>query len=235
MVGLVNSKQGNSMTQATRAWEQVSHIVDAILAHPFNQELASGELSQDRFAYYIEQDSRYLHDFALCHAMIAAKIDSPYIRTFLRYADTTFVVEHEVVHQYFKQIYQFTSTGKLTPATLSYTSYLMRMCSTEPVEVAVAAILPCFWVYREVGLVIAKNSAPNNPYARWIETYASEAFSAMVDEAISIFEALAAKTTPEIQQRMNQAFYNSTVLEWHFWNDTYHKRVFDQLGVVAEV
>jgi thiaminase/transcriptional activator TenA len=223
------------MVYSAQAWESVRHVTDAILEHPFNQELALGTLSQDKFAYYIEQDSRYLHDFAICHAIIASKIQSEYIRIFLRYADTTIIDEHEVVHQYFKQIYQFESTGKITPATLSYTSYLLRICSTEPVEVAVAVILPCFWVYREVGLAISKNSAPDNPFARWIETYASADFSATVDEAISIFETLAAKTTPEIRQRMLEAFYNSTVLEWHFWNDAYHKKVFDQIGVMSVV
>lgn len=212
-------------------WKKVSPIIDAIMEHPFNQELAFGTLSEDKFAFYIEQDSRFLQDFAMSHAIIATKISAEFILPFLQFASNTIKEEQEIVHEYFRKIYNFTSTGKITPATLSYTSYLLRVCSLEPVEVGVAAVLPCFWVYREVGLAIAKNSASNNPYSRWIETYASDGFSKTVSEVIRIFDALAAKTTPEIRERMYEAFYNTTVLEWHFWNDAYYQNVFDEIAL----
>lgn len=218
------------MKYSKHVWENVSPIIDAIIEHPFNQELSSGTLSEDVFAYYIEQDARFLRDFALSHAIIATKVPPEFILSFLQLAVGSFVEEQEIVHEYFKKIYNFSSTGKITPATLSYTSYLLRTCSLEPVEVGVAAILPCFWVYREVGLTIAKNSTSDNRFARWIETYASTDFSNTVDEVIHIFDLLAAKTTPEIRERMNEAFYNTTVLEWHFWNDAYHQTVFDELA-----
>jgi len=111
----------------------------------------------------------------------------------------------------------------LSSATLSYTSYLCHVCSNEPVEVGVAAVLPCFWIYREVGLFIAKQSKKINTYACWIETYASEDFSVVVDEAIDIFDVLAQKTANEIRNKMIDAFYKSSCLEWHFWNDSYDK------------
>ncbi len=212
-----------------QAWENVSPIIDAIIEHPFNQELALGTLAEDKFAFYIEQDSLFLRDFALSHAIIATKVPAEFTLSFLQFALSSYVEEQELVHEYFKKIYNFTSTGKMTPSTLSYTSYLLRVCSLNPVEVGVATILPCFWVYREVGLAIAKNSTSNNRYARWIETYASEDFSKVVNEAISIFDALAANTTPEIRKQMNEAFYNTTVLEWHFWNDAYNLTVFDEI------
>ncbi len=214
---------------STKAWDLSADIYEAILDHPFNQELMKGTLNRDTFAYYIEQDSLYLQDFARCHALIAAKSPLDIVRTFLKYADYTFVAEQEVVHQFFKKTFGFQETGHLAPATLSYTSYLLRVCALEPVEVAVAAILPCFWVYREVGLFVAKNASPDNPYARWIETYAGEDFGASVQEAIGIFDTLAEKTTEETRQKMLEAFYKCTCLEWHFWNDAYERSVFDQV------
>lgn len=215
------------MKLSTKAWELSSSIIQEILTHPFNQDLKNGLLAQDKFAYYIEQDSLYLKDFARCHAIIASKIPLQYVRSFLMFSDYTFIAEQEVVHQFFKHTFGFKETGLVSPATLSYTSYLLRICAMEPVEVAVAAVLPCFWVYREVGLFIAKQSNSSNPYARWIETYASADFSKSVDEAISIFDDLSEKTTEDIRQKMLDAFYKSTCLEWHFWNDSYNKAVFD--------
>ena len=43
-----------------------------------------------------------------------------------------------------------------TSCCLAYTQYLDRqVAATASLEEAVAAVLPCFWIYREVGLNIA--------------------------------------------------------------------------------
>lgn len=215
------------MKLSKTAWALSEKIIDAIKEHPFNQQLMKGALARDTFSYYIEQDILYLHDFSRCHALIAAKAPLDYVRTFLRYAENTFVAEQDVVHLFFEKTFRFKKTGLLTPATLSYTRYLLRTCAIETVEVGIAAILPCLWVYREVGLFIAKHSASNNLYARWIETYASDDFSATVDEAIGIFDVVAEAASETTRQKMLEAFYKCACLEWHFWNDAYHKRVFD--------
>ena len=60
------------MKLSTRAWTSSEDVYNAIIQHPFNQELMKGKLSQDNFAYYIEQDSLYLQDFARCHGIIAS-------------------------------------------------------------------------------------------------------------------------------------------------------------------
>jgi thiaminase/transcriptional activator TenA len=217
------------MKLSEKAWKTSSKVIEAIKRHPFNQALKNGSLPLNKFAYYIEQDTLYLRDFARCHAIIASKIQLEYVRPFLRYSDYTFVAEQEVVHHFFRKTFNFQETGLFTPATLSYTSYLLQVCSIEPVEVAVAAILPCFWVYREVGLDIAKGAAHHNPFARWIETYAGDDFGSSVNEAIDIFDALSTKTTAAIKSKMLDAFYKSTCLEWHFWNDAYNEVVFDNV------
>ncbi len=219
------------MKLSKKAWEESSKIIEAIKSHPFNQELMQGTLARDKFAYYIEQDALYLQDFARCHAILASKVPLEYVRYFLRYSDCAFIAEQEVVHQFFRKTFNFQETGLLTSATLSYTSYLLRICSIESVEVGIAAVLPCFWIYREVGLDIAKYYDQHNPFARWIETYASDDFGVSVNEVISIFDALAKNTTNTTRQKMLEAFYKSACLEWHFWNDAYYKNVFDAVTV----
>ena len=218
------------MIFSERAWKDCTRIYHAIIEHPFNQELMKGELSRDKFAYYIEQDSLYLYDFARCHALIAGRISAEYSLSFLKYANFAHIAEQEVVHQFFTKMYGFEKTGRVTPATLSYTSYLLNLSSLETVEVAVAGVLPCFWVYRDVGLYIAQRAdLSTNPYARWIETYSSEDFHAVVEEAIDICNVLASQTTESVREGMLQAFYRSTCLEWHFWNDAYNLKALDDL------
>lgn len=211
---------------STQAWENASPIIDAIKAHPFNQQLMRGNLSPDIFAYYINQDSRYLLDYSRCLALIAAKAPAEYVRKFLQYSEMAFVAENQVVHDYFREKFKIQESKKVTPATLSYSNFLLRTAAIEPLEVAIAAVLPCFWVYQEVGLSIAKGSADNNPFARWIETYSSKEFSATVEEAIAIFDKVAEQASEPLRQQMLDAFIQSTWMEWHFWNDAYNKAEF---------
>ena len=209
------------MSLSEQVWKKSKPLIDAIHAHPFNQKLMQGTLSRDAFAYYIEQDTLYLQAFARCHALVAARAPLAHVKTFLAYAEESLIAEQEVVHAFFRQLYQFKETGRLTPATISYTSYLLQTCALAPVEVAVAALLPCFWVYMDVGNAIAKNAVADNAYAKWIETYSSDAFSEAVHGIIAIFDELAEQSTEAIRLAMEDAFYKSTCLEWHFWQDAY--------------
>lgn len=217
------------MKLSIKAWNKSSSIYEAIISHPFNQELMRGKLDKDKFACYIEQDVLYLQDFARCHAIMASKVPLEYVRSFLRYSDFTFAAEQEVVHQFFKESFGFKESGLVTPATISYTSYMLKSCLNDSLEIGMATLLPCFWIYREVGNYIAKHADKTNPYYRWIETYTSEGFSDTVDEAISIFDTLAKNTTEDVRQKMLDAFYKSACLEWHFWNDAYKMQAFDNV------
>ena len=85
----------------------------------------------------------------------------------------------------------------------------------------VAALLPCFWIYREVGSHIHARAAGNNPYQAWINTYAGEAFSASVDQAISLTDDAAKGVGEDVQRRMHEAFVLSSRLEWMRWDSAY--------------
>ena len=55
------------------AWERTVRLREAIHRLPFNTELASGSLAQDRFRAYIVQDALYLGSFSRALAIAAAK------------------------------------------------------------------------------------------------------------------------------------------------------------------
>lgn len=218
------------MKLSSQSWNMSKEVIKAIKNHKFNQELMNGTLDKDRFKYYLEQDTIYLRDFARCHAIIASKISLSHIKHFLEYSQQSLIAEQEDVHQYFRKLFKFKETGHITPATLSYTSYILRICAYEPIEVAVASVLPCFWVYKEVGSFIKKHSVHHNPYAHWIAVYSGEEFNNSVNQIINIYDNLADNTCESTKKKMLDAFYKSTCLEWHFWNDSYNKTVFNQLS-----
>src|SRR5260370_33826411 len=62
----------------------------------------------------------------------------------------------------------------------AYTSYLLAMEYGRPFHEAVAALLPCYWIYWEVGKALERAGSADPLYSRWIGTYASEAFGDVV-------------------------------------------------------
>lgn len=216
------------MKLSTRAWRQVSPTFDAIKQHPFNRELIDGSLSKIKFACFLDNDVYHLKNFARCLGIIARKAHT-HQHFFWCYDDSPFKEVLDFVHFYFKNELNLPETKNITRATKHYSDYLLRTTACEPVEIAIAAILPCFWIYRELGFWIVANKSVDkqHPFARWIETYSSESFSDSVDEAIQIFDETGRFCTHTTQQRMLDSFVKSTYFEWHFLNDAYHQVFFD--------
>lgn len=215
------------MRLSATAWEHSLPVIHAIKKHPFNLELGNGSLCRHRFAYYIEQDIKYLDTFSKCHAILAARAPAIHKQTFFHYADEEFKQEQEQVHAFFQQQFNLRQTNQTTPATVGYTNYLLRTVSREPFEVALAATLPCFWIYKEVGLSIAQHSQNNNPYARWIDTYSTPTFGNSSDDMIAVFDDISQFASKKVHQKMLVAFHTSAKWEWRFWNDAYQQATFN--------
>jgi thiaminase/transcriptional activator TenA len=115
-----------------------------------------------------------------------------------------------------------------SPDCLGYTSFLLATAYHDPWEVLVAALLPCFWIYWDVGTRIAKQAATDNPYRAWIDTYSDDAFGEAVRNVIAITDRAAAATTSAIQSRMMTAFIRCTQYEYLFWDSAYHPRPWPQ-------
>ena len=61
------------MTFSAEAWQRIAPLYEQILALPFNQELAAGTLSRERFTFYMLQDALYLTHFGKALAVTAAR------------------------------------------------------------------------------------------------------------------------------------------------------------------
>ncbi len=210
------------MKLSKKASEISANIYQAIIAHPFNQELMNGVLSRDKFAYYIDQDILYLRGLVNCYNIIAAKATPKYAREFLKYADDAVSYEQEMVHNFFKQAFESKKPSSINSATFDYNNYLLNNCKNEPLEVGMASLLPCFTVYQQVGLAIARNSLADNPYAKWIEAYSSKEFSDSVEQAVNIFDEVADNTDEVTRQKMLDAYTKSCHFEYKFLDGIYY-------------
>ncbi|WP_092485702.1 thiaminase II [Candidatus Ichthyocystis hellenicum] len=200
-------------------------IMDSIYNHPFIKELATGCLKSELFMYYIEQDSYYLVEFSRCLSMIASRCDLGDVKSFLSFAEEALIGEIEPIHNSFRNE-EHINRDVISPANLFYTSYLRSVCSTESVSIGIAAVLPCFLIYRDVGNFIATNRIHDNPYNQWIDSYAGTYFSESVDKIVHIFDQYASKESDSTRKKMLTAFVRSSTLEFYFWDDAYHLREF---------
>ncbi|MDJ1472922.1 thiaminase II [Xanthocytophaga flava] len=202
-------------------WNNNLDIYNFIINDDFIRELSDGFLPEEKFRYYIQQDALYLADFGKALALLAVKAtDQSHMLQFLQFAQGAVIVEKALHENYFR-LYNITGAPEKMPGCFAYTHFLVSTTAIQPLEVGVAAVLPCFWIYREVGKYILKHAATPNPYQQWIDTYAGDEFDTLVTQMLEITNTLAAQTTDSLRAQMQEVFRFSCRMEWTFWNDAY--------------
>jgi len=214
------------------AWQRTTSVREAIHRLPFNVELAAGSLSRERFQTYITQDAIYLGQFSRALAISAAKApDTATMQSFAQSALGAIAVE-QALHGRYLHDFGIDPAGiadsEPSPDCLAYTTFLIAAAYHDPWEVLAAALLPCFWLYWDVGRAVAQNAAPHNPYKAWIDTYADERFGEAVRTVIAITDRAAEATTAATRAKMLAAFTRACQYEWLFWDGAYHRRSWPQ-------
>jgi thiaminase/transcriptional activator TenA len=211
-----------------RVWQRTTSLREAIHGLPFNVELASGTLPREKFQFYIMQDALYLDQYARALAISGARgPDGATLRAFGHYAIEAIAVEQTLHERYLREFGvdpASLAAAEPSPDCLGYTSFLLATAYHEPWEVLVAALLPCFWLYWDVGTTIARSAASDNPYRAWIETYADEGFGDAVRAVIATTDQAAAAANDTVRDRMATAFIRSCQYEWYFWDGAWHRR-----------
>lgn len=209
------------------AWKHNQAIYDEILAMPFNQQLMQGALTESRFKHYMIQDAHYLEGFARALSLASAKgLNADHVVHFAGAAQTAIIVERSLHADFFTRFgisKEAFEAAEPTPVCDHYVSYLLRVAALEPFEVVLAALLPCFWIYREVGKHIHARASSPNPYQAWIDTYAGEEFEKAVDAVIAVVDGVAKQVSPRTLAAMHHAFTRATQLEWMFWDSAYRE------------
>lgn len=214
------------MKWTNQAWEKIQPIYGSILQMPFIQELQNGTLALDKFQFYMQQDSKYLEHYGRALAALGAKAkDNQMALDFFEFGKNALIVESALHASYFEEFgLQPHAEIPMEPVCHHYVHYLKSTVAYDPIEVAVAAILPCFWIYQEVGNYILQKETANNPYQKWIDTYSSEEFAEGVRKAQYYADLMADNTTEALKEQMFEAFVKASQLEFQFWEAAYTNR-----------
>lgn len=204
-----------------RAWAATAEVRRAIDELPFLAELGAGTLAPGSFRHYLEQDSLYLGGYARALALLAARAPDPAAAAFWAGSARNCAVVETQLHADLlatELLGPAAAPATPSPTCLGYTSYLVATAATAPYAVAAAAVLPCYWVYADVGARLAPQAraAPEHPYRRWVAAYDAEPFQVATAEARRLTDA-AARSSPADEPAMLTAFAVATRYELEFW------------------
>lgn len=214
------------MTFSSELWDRGgASVYDEIVRHPFITGLTDGTLDRDAFRYFIVQDSHYLRAYSRALSLVAARAtDEDAVSMFALHAANAIAVERSL-HTSLLESLGLTAAdvdaAGSGPTTTAYMSYLTAVCATGTYAEAVAAVLPCYWIYRDVGRELLKRSSPDPLYREWIETYGSDEFDAVVESVLAVTDVLDVSASE--RHRCHQHFATTCRYEWMFWDAAYTK------------
>jgi len=211
---------------ASELWRGTADIYAAILEHPFVTGLADGSLPRESFEFYVLQDALYLRKYAQALAAVASRAAVPAeTEMFARHAAGIVAVElglHQSLLADLDIDPRAADVADEAPTTLAYTSYLLAACAGSYAE-GVGAVLPCYWIYWEVGKHLLERGSPDPRYQRWIDTYAAEEFGDEAREVIAVTDRLGQEIAAVERKRIHRHFRATSRYEWMFWDMGYRR------------
>lgn len=203
-------------------WAAGEPVYRNIVRHPFLEGLANGTLDVQAFRFYVVEDAFYLREFARVLSILASKAPrEEWIVHFDRDAIETLEAERALHESYFKDFglsEEEVRSRPPAPTNLGYTSYLLATAHASPFAEALSAVLPCYWIYAEVGKSLSRKGSPHPLYQRWIASYASEAYEAVVDSVLDIMDQASKDEGQSARARMLRHFVTASRYEWMFWD-----------------
>lgn len=199
-------------------WSSIGAIREGIDALPFVRGLGDGSLPREEFLWYLEQDALYL--VAYSRALAAASRLAPDIgdQTFwASCAHSALATEKQLHDSWLHQGIDRSSVSVSSATTEAYLAHLAAAVDSGDYPVLVAALLPCFWLYHDVGTRLHPLSHAEHPYRSWLDTYADPLFAEANADAIRIATTAAVRADEPTRVRMRRAFVESSRHELRFF------------------
>jgi thiaminase (transcriptional activator TenA) len=208
-------------------WAEAAGTYAAILKHPFLTGLTDGSLDPELFTHYVVQDAHYLRDFARTLAVVGSKAPTHAgVGMFARHAANTAEVELALHESLLTELgIQNIDVTPVAPTTLAYTSYLLATAHRGTFADGFAAVLPCYWIYAEVGAELVKRGSPDPRYQRWIDTYADDEYQTIVAEVLALADNVGLSLCAADETRARAHFATTARYEWMFWDAAWRREV----------
>ena len=209
-------------------WRGSQSIFDAILAHPFVTGLTDGSLPRAAFEFYVVQDALYLRGYARALSLVSAHAsDATEIALFATHAADAIGVERALHGGLLGELGidpRTVDTGRPAPATSAYVDHLIAATATGSYADGIAAVLPCYWIYAEVGRHLLVTGSPDPVYAQWIQAYGGDDFTAVVQAVLDTAERIGNDLGGADRDRAATLYRLGARHEWMFWDAAWSRR-----------
>jgi thiaminase/transcriptional activator TenA len=210
-------------------------IWDAQHSHPFVRGIGDGTLDRERFRFWIRQDYLFLIEYSRLLALAAAR--APDLDTMRRFAHLAHETLHEEMdlHRSYSADLGISAADlereKMAPTTRGYTDFMLRTATVGDFAELVAALLPCMWGFNEIGRRLAEHGLPaDERYARWIEMYASDEFTSLVDWLRELTDRISTNLPGASWDKVHDVFLMSSRYELSFWEMAWTLETWPQLS-----
>jgi thiaminase/transcriptional activator TenA len=169
----------------------------------------------------------YLRDYARALAIVGAK--APTLEgtaMFARHAAEVFDVElalHSTLLPELGLDPSQLSAMPPTPTTQAYTSYLLATTYGGSFADGLAAVLPCYWIYAEVGAALLARGSSDPRYQRWIDSYGGDEFAATVRQVLELADRTGPTLTAAEETAARAHFATTARYEWMFFDAAYRR------------
>lgn len=211
-----------------QAWNATADVRKAIDTHPFLVGLFDGTLPRATFVGYLTQDAHYLVGYARALATCGAQAgDIDHISFWASSAHDAIQVERSL-HR--GQVADLLAVEP-SPTCTAYLSFLGATAGRGCYPVLAAALLPCFWIYQDVGSRLREGIAPSgHPYREWIATYGDPGFATATERVRTIVDELAEWSSPQVRAEMQTAFAAACRYEWMFFDAAWRGETWPLFG-----
>lgn len=190
-----------------------------ILDLPFVRALGDGTLDEDLFSFYLDQDALYLRDYSRALATLSARADTAEAQVHWAAGAHEAIAAESQLHEGW--LANRARLGGPSPITMGYTNFLRASAAGEDYVVGAAAILPCYWLYEEVGAVLSSQNHADHPYAEWLSLYGGEEFAAEVERSLAEVERAFEAASPAQRVRAARAYLSACVYEREFFDQAH--------------
>ena len=208
------------------AWERAADVRAACDDLPFVRGLADGTLPVERFEHYLHQDALYLAQYSRVLARASQLAPDGDAQVFWAQGSARCLEVERRLHEE-----RLAGTGWAGPAgrtTTGYVDHLLGVALTGSYAEVVAAVLPCYVMYADIGARILARAGDlaGHPYGDWVATYGDPAFAQAAARATELADAAARDVGAATRARMLAAYLTSCTHEVAF---------FDQVRVAEAV
>lgn len=183
-------------------------LYHAIIGHPLVKGMAGATLPLPVFRSYIIQDCLYLKSYTEFLRVLAGRSTREAEREMLQRHLRGSAAAEVALHQSFFPLLDISHTmleaAETLPGCAQNALFLKETSLSAPIHSALAAIIPCYRSYLEMGRKVVSHKPDHMIYSKWAALYSSPEYEA---DVLEIERAADARATAETKLDM-ETFYS---------------------------